>query len=292
MLTLAMEIENKGYSMLWSLPERIRNMTASLNCDNLYEVRLRCGMPLALTLTGGTFYITPKGRVTENYKEGYIVSDKDIQRGLELITRSSVYAYENEMKSGYVTLQGGHRVGVCGDVVADGDKISAVRNVHSLNYRFAREIIGCADAYMDEILTQKGINNTLFVAPPMAGKTTVLRDVARSLSIRGYRVSVVDERGEIAACSSGVPAFELGASCDVLSGASKAEGMLLMLRSMSPDVIITDEMGGKEDFDAVKEIKKRGVKIITSLHGDGGEYPDFDKVIFLKGAGRCSKLQE
>ena len=173
----------------------------------------------------------------------------------------------------------------------DGDKISAVRKVHSLNYRFAREVVGCADSYMEEILSQQGINNTLFVAPPMAGKTTVLRDIARSLSIKGYRVSVVDERREIAACSGGIPAFDLGANCDVLSGASKAEGMLLMLRSMSPDVIITDEIGGIEDFDAIKEIKKRGVKIITSLHGDGGKYPDFDKVIFLKGAREWSSLQ-
>jgi stage III sporulation protein AA len=242
-------------------------------------------------MVSGTFYITSKGRITDNYKDGYIVSERDIQRGMELITRSSVYAYENEIKNGYVTLAGGHRVGVCGDVVVEANTISAVRNVHFLNYRFAKEITGCADAYIEEIVSGKRINNTLFVAPPMTGKTTILRDVARCLSLMGYRVSVVDERREIAACSGGAPAFDLGANCDVLSGAPKAEGMLLMLRAMSPDVIITDEIGGADDFDAIKEIKKRGVKIITSIHGDSGEYPDFDKVFFLKGVGKCSNLQ-
>ena len=289
MLTLATELKNDRWSIISALPERIRNMMSSVEWGSIYEIRLRQGMPLALTGEDGTYYISSKGRVTKDCREGYIVTEKDISRGMELITRSSVYAHQEEIIKGYVTLSGGHRVGVCGDVAGDHDKIYAMRRIHSLNYRFAREIIGCADGVINDILTADGIKNTLIASPPMCGKTTLLRDIARSLSVSGKRVSVVDERREIAACIDGVPAFDLGANCDVLSGAPKVEGMMLMLRSMSPEVIITDEIGTKEDFDAIREIKKRGVKVITTIHANSGDFPDFDKVIFLNGVGKCSK---
>lgn len=290
MLTLAVEEKNKVWDMVYALPERIRNLLGTISLDGLYEVRLRFGMPLALAGGDGVHYITPKGRVTKNYKDGYIVTERDIQRGMELITRSSVYAYEDEIRNGYITIAGGHRVGICGDVVVESNKISQMRRVQSLNYRFAREIIGAADCIMDKVIEGGVVKNTLLVSPPMCGKTTMLRDIARQLSLMGKHVSIVDERREIAACCDGVSAFDLGANCDILSGASKVEGMLFVLRSMSPQVIITDEIGGADDFAAISEIKKRGVKIITTLHGDKGEFPDFDNVIFLEGVGKCSSL--
>jgi len=290
MLTLAIEEKNEKWSIVRALPEKIRNIIGGISFDGLYEVRMRNGMALALTGEDGIYYVTPKGRVTQNYKDGYIVTEKDIIRGMELITRSSVYAYEDELKNGYITISGGHRVGVCGDVVTNSHEILQMRKVNSLNYRFAREVIGCADGVMNRIVIGDVVNNTLIVSPPMRGKTTMLRDIARQLSVMGKRVSVVDERREIAACTDGVPAFDLGANCDILSGAPKAEGMLFMLRSMSPEVIITDEIGGADDVAAIREIKKRGVKIITTLHDDGGEYPEFESVIFLEGVGKCSEL--
>lgn len=291
MLTLAIEETNTRHSILCSLPERIRNITRTLDFSDIFEIRLRRGMPLAVSRIHGIFYITPDGGVTADYKEGYIVTEGDILRGMELITRSSVYAYEDEIRNGYVTLSGGHRVGICGDAVLSSGKISQIRKVHSLNYRIAREVIGCSDSIINSIISAGQIKNTLLVSPPMYGKTTMLRDIARSLSLMGKRVCIVDERGEIAACTTGLPSFDLGANCDVLSGAPKAEGMLFLLRSMAPDVIITDEIGDIADFEAITEIKKRGVKIITSLHGDRGEFPDFENVIFLEGTGKCLSSQ-
>ena len=219
--------------------------------------------------------------------DAVIVTGNDIKRGMELVSRSSVYAFENEIRNGYITLSGGHRVGISGDAVTENGKISHIRTVQSLNYRFAREVIGAADSVIDRIFDGGEIKNTLIVSPPMCGKTTMLRDVARQLSEKGKKVSIVDERGEIAAFSFGISPFRLGANCDVLSGVNKADGMLVMLRSMSPDVIITDEIGDDRDFEAIREIKKRGVKVITTLHGTDTGIDDFDTVIRLGGVGKC-----
>ncbi len=287
MLTLAKEEYFSGQDLISAVPERLRQVLAEVPADKLMEIRLRSGNALSLVFIDGVFYVTPKGRITNNYKEAIIVTGNDIRRGMELITRSSVYAFENEIKNGYVTLSGGHRVGISGDAVTENGKLSHIRTVQSLNYRFAREVIGAADTVMHLVCDKGIIKNTLIVSPPMCGKTTMLRDIARQLSEAGRRVSIVDERGEIAAFSFGMSPFKLGANCDVLSGVNKADGMLIMLRSMSPEVIITDEIGDERDFEAIREIKKRGVKVITTLHGTDIPIDGFETVIRLGGIGKC-----
>lgn len=287
MLTLAKEENMEGTEFLAAIPERLSEYIKRLDLDGLCEVRLRAKAAMALVFCDGIFYVTKKGELTENYKDGIIVTYGDIRRGTELITRSSVYAFSEDIKNGFITISGGHRVGICGDAVTVGGKISHMKWVQSLNYRYAREVIGAADKVMDKITDGGRIRNTIIVSPPMCGKTTMLRDIARQLSIMGKKVSIVDERGEIAALSNGAATFSLGANCDVLSGVNKAEGMILMLRAMSPDVIITDEIGGKDDFCAIEEIKKRGVAVITSLHSFGDAPSGFDTVIRLGGIGQC-----
>ncbi len=287
MLILAQDETIYGGDLLEALPERVRAYMNQIGTDKLMEIRLRSGTALVLVRTDGIFYMDTKGRLAKNYENAVTVTAGDIRRGLELVTRSSVYAFEDEIRCGFITLAGGHRVGICGDAVTENGKISHIRWVQSLNYRMAHEVIGAADSVMPKIFDGKTIKNTVIVSPPMCGKTTMLRDIARQLSQKGKRVSIVDERGEIAALSGGVSPFDLGAGCDVLSGVNKADGMILMLRSMSPDVIITDEIGGSEDFDAISEIKKRGVSIITSLHGSGIVPSGFDTVIHLEGIGKC-----
>lgn len=287
MLTLAREERMDSQEFVSAIPERIRVLTQNVPMDKLMEIRIRCGAAVSLVCTDGIYYITQKGHITKNYKDGVTATSGDIRRGMELVTRSSVYAFENEIRNGYITLSGGHRVGISGDAAVIGGKLSHIRTVQSLNYRLAREVIGAADYVMGRIFDGKNIKNTLIVSPPMCGKTTMLRDIARQLSLAGKKVSIVDERGEIAALSMGVPSFSLGANCDVLSGVNKAEGMLLMLRAMSPDVIITDEIGDSNDFNAICEIKKRGVSIITSLHGKDATPDGFDVIIRLGGVGVC-----
>lgn len=288
MFTLAKEDFNPGQELFSALPERIAACLSGTDTDRLMEVRLRCGSPLTVIRTDDSFFLSPNGRLTHDRGSALTVTAHDIRRGMELITRCSVYAYENEIRSGYITLAGGHRVGLCGDAVTQQGKISHMRSVQALNYRFAREVIGSADKIMNKITDGIVIKNTVIISPPMYGKTTMLRDIARNLSLSGKRVSIVDERCEIAALSFGESPFDLGAGCDILSGVSKADGMLLMLRSMSPDVIITDEIGGDDDFAAIREIKKRGVSIVTSLHGGNEIQPDgFDVIIRLGGVGQC-----
>lgn len=287
MLIPAQDETLKEGGIIDALPERIRRYILQTDTDKLTEIRLRTGNALTILRTDGTFYINGKGKLTSNHENAVIVTASDIKRGLELITRSSMYAYEEEIRSGYVTLPGGHRVGICGDAVTENGKIMHMRWIQSLNYRIAREVIGAADCVIDKILDGNRIKNTIIISPPMCGKTTMLRDIARQLSLKGKKVSIADERGEIAALSGGISPFDLGAGCDVLSGVNKADSMLLMLRSMSPDVIITDEIGGKEDFEAIAEIKKRGVSIITSLHGFDSAPDGFDTVIRLEGIGKC-----
>lgn len=287
MLTLAKEENMEGMDFLSAIPEKQREYLKRIPLDGLCEVRLRSGMPMALVFLGGIFYVTKKGKLTADYKEGITASSVDIKRGMELITRSSVYAFSEDIKNGFITISGGHRVGISGDAAVENGKISHIRCVQSLNYRYAREVIGSADGVMDKILVGNHIKNTLIISPPMYGKTTMLRDIARQLSLFGKKVSIVDERGEIAALSGGVSSFSLGANCDVLAGVNKAEGMILMLRAMSPDVIITDEIGGREDFEAIAEIKKRGVSVIASLHSFGEHPEGFDEIIRLTGIGKC-----
>ncbi len=287
MFTIAQEEQFFGYDFFSALPERVRGYIHGIQTDSLMEIRLRTGSAISLIYPDGAYFVSPNGRIGKDHSGAVCAHSSDIERGLELITKSSVYAYENEIKNGFITLSGGHRVGICGDAVTCNGHISHIRAVQALNYRFAREIIGAADSIMPKIYDGVHIKNTILVSPPMRGKTTLLRDIARQLSLAGKRVSIMDERGEIAAISSGISPFNLGVGCDVLSGVNKAEGMLLMLRSMSPDVIITDEIGGDADFEAVREIKKRGVSVITSLHGENQPCCDFELSIYLEGIGKC-----
>lgn len=287
MFTLAQEEYSAEEGLFSYLPERIASCISKSDTDKLTEIRLRCGAPLTAVRTDGIYFLAQNGKTTKAAASALTVTPRDITRGTELVTRCSLYAYENEIRSGYITVAGGHRVGICGEAVCENGKISHMRAVQSLNYRIAREIVGAADKILPMITDGNAVKNTVIISPPMYGKTTLLRDIARSLSLMGKRVSVVDERCEIAALSGGISPFDLGNGCDVLSGVPKADGMLLMLRSMSPDVIITDEMGGSRDFAAVREIKKRGVSIITSLHGGKSDRCDgFDLTIRLDGIGK------
>ena len=285
MFALAQENKDLASDFFMALPDRIRAAVRKMSADKLLEIRLRRGGFLCVILGSGSYLISADGKLSSDKKSAVTVTDFDIKSALELITNFSLYAYENEIKSGYITISGGHRVGICGEAAVSNGEITHLKSVQSLNYRFAREITGCSDSIMHKVYDNGYIKNTLVVSPPMCGKTTLLRDIARNLSLLGKRVSIVDERGEIAAISNGLSPFDLGLGCDVLSGAAKADGMLYMLRSMSPDVIITDEIGTADDFAAIREIKKRGVSIITSLHGRDAVFPDFDTVIKLESIG-------
>jgi len=179
------------------------------------------------------------------------------------VTESSVHSYSGQMAGGFITAEQGHRLGLCGEMVHQGDT-AMVRNLSSINLRIAKQVRGIADALCG-VLYRDGFTGTLIVAPPGAGKTTLLRDMSRWLSHR-MSVAVVDERYELAACRRGVPRFDVGA-CDILSGSPKAPGIELLLRSMAPRVIALDEITAVRDVEALMEADACGCGFVTTAHG-------------------------
>ena len=250
----------------------IRNllMDAKLDYDKLYEIRLRVGRPLFLTYDGGECFLRKPGQ------EQYLVTTEDLKETLEYVTGYSLYAYEDEIRQGFISVQGGHRVGVTGKVVLDRGRIMGMKYISCINVRLAHEVVGCADPVMPYIRKRDWVAHTLIVSPPRGGKTTLLRDIIRQLSngkekFPGMTVGVVDERSELAGSYQGVPQNDLGMRTDVLDGCPKAEGMEMLIRSMSPAVVAVDELGREEDFKAVESVIHSGCKVIATAHGNSIE---------------------
>lgn len=266
MIVTADEYKIKGLDILEYLPLRIKTVLKECINDKTEEIRLRVGRPLSVKLSSGCFFVTTFGRLSKNRLNVLTVTKNDIETALNLLCNASVYAYEEEIKEGYITTSSGHRIGLSGDAVTENGKIRFINNISGLNFRIAHEIKGCADSIIRDVYNNSSVRNTLIVSPPGSGKTTLLRDLARAISNLGKNVSILDERGEISATKNGVPTFDIGVFSDVLQGCSKQVGIPLLLRSMAPDVIVTDELGGERDFLAIDDAKKRGVSIIATMH--------------------------
>lgn len=194
------------------------------------------------------------------YKIDYVMRQKDVEETLKKFCNLSVYAYLDEIKNGFVTIDGGHRVGICGTVVLKDNNIYNVKNISSVNIRIANEIKGCSDKL------DFNIKNLLIISPPCCGKTTIIRDLCRRLGCKN-KISVVDERGEIAGMNNGVSCFDIGIMTDVLSLVPKSKGIEYVLRSMSPEYIVTDEIASS-DCEALYQALTYGVKIIATAHGN------------------------
>lgn len=244
---------------------------------NLEEIRIRADRPLMLQKRGEDFFINEDGTLTTYLKKEINVTKEVIGRIIQLMSSYSIYAIEEELRQGFLTLKGGHRVGFVGRGVLEDNKIRILKNLSGLNIRIAREVKGCALELVDK-LYGKGIKHTLIISPPGCGKTTLLRDMIRilsmgssSLKLKGHKVCVVDERSEIAGCYLGVPQRDVGIRTDVLDACPKAQGMAMLLRSMSPEIIAVDELGGLEDAKAVEDVINSGVKILATAHGNSIE---------------------
>ncbi len=257
---------------IWqALPHRIREILPRNSLLNVQEIRLRCGQPLQLRQADGLLFLQQDGRMTENRFEGIKITAAELREMVSLLSAYSLYAFENELQQCFLTIEGGHRVGFCGKAVVEQGEIKTLRQINALNIRIAREMKGWAWEIMPYLMEREGFCHTLIVSPPGYGKTTLLRDIIRCLSAGEmgcyYTVGVVDERGEIAPLREGVPQMDVGICTDILEGCPKAKGMLLLLRSMSPDVIAVDELGRAEDIQAVEEVLNAGVKLIATVHG-------------------------
>ena len=224
------------------------------------EIRFRCGQNVRLQ-SGSLERII-----------SHIVTADDLVKTLNSLIKYSYYAYEEDLAKGFITIEGGHRIGICGKAVVKNGQTSLIKEISSMNIRFAKEIKGCSDKIASYLVGGDGKPlSTLIVSPPGCGKTTMLRDIARSLSSRKIKVAICDERSEIAGMYNSQPSFDLGPRTDVLDGAAKAQGIQMLIRAMSPQVIITDEIGKSEDLEAASQCLSSGVALITSIHGSSQE---------------------
>ncbi len=257
-----------------SLRQIVERLSPSL-IGLLEEIRIRQGRPLAVRTGLQDHFLNPSGKAVDEPKDAYQVSGEDVWKTVQLISQGSVYAFEDEFRQGFLTLPGGHRVGLAGKAVLEAGDLKTLRDIGSLCFRVARAVPGAARPLLPYVINwQEGRPyHTLIVSPPRAGKTTILRDLIRLLScgsqqlrIPGYTIGVVDERGEIAASYGGFPQHDLGPRVDVLDHCPKAVGMVMLLRSMSPQVIATDEIGRRQDVDAIWEMVYTGVSILATVH--------------------------
>lgn len=232
---------------MYSIPQNI--------IDNVEELRLRCGYPVILK--------TSLGEIIQSK----IITREDLKSILSSLVKYSYYAYEEDLAQGFITINGGHRVGICGKAVINNDKPTLIREISSLNIRFAKDIVGCCIPMIPQLLKNNRPVNTLVISPPGCGKTTLLRDIARQLSLRNINVAICDDRSEIAGMHESKSSFNLGPRVDVLDGCDKSYGISILIRSMAPQVIITDEIGKKTDIPAIEQCLSAGVCLITSIHG-------------------------
>ena len=249
---------NNFEEILIRLPDSISNELSLLSkeiINTVEEIRLRCGQRCSIYFSGQEKSLMK------------IITKDDLSHTLNNLIRHSYYAYEEDLAKGFITITGGHRVGICGKAIIKGGEPTLIKEISSINIRFAKEIIGCANSIIPRIIQDNMPLNTLIVSPPGCGKTTLLRDIARILSIRNIKVAICDERSEIAGMYNSISSFNLGPRVDVLDGCDKSYGIPMLIRSMSPDVIITDEIGKPNDINSIIQCKNSGVKLITSIHG-------------------------
>ena len=232
--------------------------------EQIQEIRIRVGRPIILKLQNLDILIE------------YIVNQTEILQILEKICENSIYAYKNQICNGYITIKGGHRIGITGSAVVENEKIINIKYITSLNFRIARQVLNCSNKIIGQVIDEKNqdIYNTLIVSPPGRGKTTILRDLIRNLSngideinFKGRTCGVVDERGEIAAMYKGVPQNDIGIRTDIIENISKAKGIKILIRTMAPEIIACDEIGSKEDVEAIQEAIISEVKGIFTMHG-------------------------
>lgn len=246
------------------LPQTLRNIAYRMPLDFRQrgeELRLRVGKPVVAVMDGKLYRVSENGFFSDS--GGFIVTRDMMNMCFDSFTKMSPYAFANELSEGYITVEGGHRIGLCGKKSGDG-----MRDITSVNMRISRSVTGCSDCIFEALLP---FENTLVISPPGVGKTTLLRDISRNLSEYGKKVAICDERCEIAACFKGDLQHDVGVNTDVLSGFSVYEGSMMLLRTMSPDIIVADELGTERDYNALCSMTKAGVKVLASVHGRNRE---------------------
>ena len=251
------------------LPIEIGQAIAKLNLAKLKEIRMRNGYPIVVDY-GGIYYLGSNG-ITDVISKSIICDKTMIDFVITHACENSIYVYNEEIKQGFITVEGGIRIGLAGTCVNEKGDIKTIKNLSSINIRLPHEIRDCSLKIL-EFITEPQISNTLILSPPGAGKTTLLRDLAFQISQRYIKnVLIIDERNEIANVVNGFSRYKLGIFCDVITNCSKQFGLENGIRSMRPDVVMTDEIANVDDINAVLYAQGCGVKVIATTHCDNLE---------------------
>lgn len=260
-------------------PEKFRDRwrEAAKQADKLQEIRLRAGLPLTILVDGKELFVDSKGRIVDRQEAAARQESEELEEILKYLCQYSIYAFADEIRQGFLTVQGGHRIGLAGQALLDGEnRIVNMKYIRYLNIRIAHQIKGAADSLIPLLYERGRVMSTLLISPPGGGKTTMLRDIIRQISNgtaygRGINVSVVDERSEIAGSFLGIAQNDVGIRTDVLDACPKVEGMMRLIRAMSPQALAVDELGGIEDLRAMRIANGCGCKLLATIHGSSLE---------------------
>ena len=283
------------------IPDRavtaINKLPTSVLCK-ITEIRLRSSG--VCSITAGT-----ENRILFYDNQPITLSPDEIKHAFSRLCDGAIFKYENCIPKGYITISGGHRVGFCGKAIYTNGTITNITDISSIVFRISKQIINCSDKLINEIVSDDYVYSTLIVGEPCSGKTTLLTDIARMLSILGFRSCVIDERNEISAMCASMPGKNVGNLTDVLSEYSKSDGLMTALRCLSPQVMICDEIGGSDDVNAILEAVNAGVPIIVSTHAISEQqllerpqierlidHGAIDKIIILQGSKSPGKIRK
>ena len=256
----------------------------NLNFNYINEIRLRANKPIVVNVMGRNKFLCQYG-LTENIEDAVVCGLSEITNIIKNACDNSLYAVNDQIKRGFLTIKGGIRIGVCGEVVETEDKVQTIKNINSINVRIPHKVKNCSLSAYLHIVNNGRVRNTLILSPPGAGKTTFIRDLTEQISIKqpNFNLLIVDERCEISATVDGVQLLNIGPCCDVYTNCSKDFAFENGIRSMKPDVIITDEINLEDDLSAIKTAITSGVKVIATIHAndilDLKQKPNFESVL-------------
>ena len=285
------------------LPSRLRQAAERMGGEEqcrAEELRLRNGCPI--TVSG------PEGERVIPGCEQLPLTERDLSQVLEIATQASVHAVLEQVRNGFVTVRGGHRIGICGSGVVRDGEVCNLRRISSLSIRVARSVPGISAGILDKLTAEGMLQSTLILSPPGGGKTTLLRDIIRAVSdgdgIAPMRVGIADERGELAAMCDGLPQLDVGRRTDVLDGCPKGTALLMLLRGMNPQVLAADEITAPADCAALEAAANCGVTLLATAHASGTEDLSsrplyrrlleagiFRRIVLIRGGGRRRTYQ-
>lgn len=280
--------------VLTMFPDAMRDKwrIAARQARSLQEIRLRVNLPATVLIDQREWFVKDDGSLVDRQPADGACSEEELEAVLNHLCQYSLYAFADEIRQGFLTIQGGHRVGLAGQVILeDGNRIRNMKYIRYVNIRIAHEIKGVSDPILPYLYGSAGqVHNTLLISPPGCGKTTMLRDIIRNLSDgtaygKGLNVSVVDERSEIAGSYLGVAQNDVGIRTDVLDGCPKKEGMMMLIRSMSPQVLAVDELGDEGDIRALQTAIACGCRLVATIHGSS--IADIEKKKYM-----CNVIEE